>query len=167
MLKMHFGETLLMNREREDILARYVFDRILKTNSVVPLPCAWRGDYNSSASALVDLQCGTAQSGLLVLWNGCIWPCLCPAIRHPAVVNTAEIPTYKTLTHIQRHTRTWSSPASCSSAYICLTWQRLDWGTPGRAADRERQRETSGELSWFNLFSLPLQLDQGFKPYTY
>lgn len=142
---------------------------ISPTNSAVPPACARRSDYNSSTSALVDLQCSTAQSELLVLWNGCIWPCPCPAIRHLAVVNTAEIPTYKTLTHIQRLAPTRRSPASCSSAYICLTWQRLDGGTPGREAarERERKRERTEILGWFNLFSPPLLLDQGFKPYTY
>lgn len=41
--------------------------------------------------------------------------------------------------HTSRDARTRSSPASCSSAYICLTWQRLDGDTPGRERAREKE----------------------------
>lgn len=54
--------------DREDVLAQFFF--FLETNGVVVVvvvPSAQRGDYNSSASALMDLQCSPAQSGLLVL----------------------------------------------------------------------------------------------------
>lgn len=69
MLKTHFGKTPLTDREREDVLAYcHIFDRIPVTNSafaaaVVPR----RDDYNSTASALVDLKHSAAQSRLLVL----------------------------------------------------------------------------------------------------
>lgn len=69
------------------------------------------------------------------------------------MVNAAGIPTYETLTHIQRGAPTWSPPPSCSSAYICLTWQRLDGATPGRVAARERARQqrNSADLIYFLL----------------
>lgn len=72
MLKTHFGKTLLMDkqREREEVLQySQIFYGIPETKSVVvfPPPCAGHSDYTSSTSALLDLQCSPAPSGLLVL----------------------------------------------------------------------------------------------------